>query len=115
MVTLFFTDTESFFVVLVLIFVKTTVSVTRDVDEDDDNTNRLSWELFVQEAKDDEEGGGFSFFLEVKQEPPHSCTLTTRLDLVEAEAKLAARLSLPGLEPECLSLLITRELSVNPL
>lgn len=80
--TLFFTDTESFFVVLVLICVKTTVSVTLD-DDDDEVDNRLSWELFVQEENDDEVLL-LSFFLEVKQEPPHSCTLTTKLDLEPA-------------------------------
>lgn len=45
--------------------------MTLDDEEEEEVVNRLS--------NEDEEL--LSFFLGVKQEPPHSCTLTTKLDL----------------------------------
>lgn len=81
MVTLFFPETDSFSAFFVLIFVKTTVSMALDDDEDDEVVTRFSCELFVHEDNEDGEELLLSFFFEVKQDPPHSCTLTAKLDL----------------------------------
>lgn len=62
-VSLFFSGSDSFVVLVVLIFVTATVSVCLD----DEAGKRLS--------------RGVSLSFEVKQEEPHSCTFTTKLDL----------------------------------